>query len=564
MAGATEITPDVLIVGAGPTGLALAALLETFGVRFRLIDRAVDRVHESRALAVQARTLELFQSIGLAKTLVECGNPSASLFLHLGGRRAPRVSLAGFERPDTRFPFILFVSQAKTEEMLLEHLSCRNVLVERAVELVDFVSDESALRCRLVHSDGREEEIAVRYLVGCDGAHSTVRRLAGIEFQGDAYLQEFALGDVEADGPLEPDSLHSFAGRGVAMFFPLGSPATWRVIAMAARRRPRRSAAAGDLATDELRIDELQSLVDTATGGDLRVYDPAWLARFRLHHRQAAQYRKGRVFLAGDAAHIHSPVGGQGMNTGIQDAWNLGWKLAFVTRGAANPDLLDSYAAERWPVGRYLLRYTDRLFATFVRVMSPGRVFTWIRRHVVSRILPFVLRSHPFRRRIFRFVSELGIHYRESPVVLEKAPGMSGGVRAGERLPDAGISRDGEASWLQQEVVGPRLSLLLCGPRDDWDRSEIGEIEDLCGRWLAVFYLVRATSDAGGGMLVDTSGNILDRLGVRAAQSGVHYVIRPDGHVAFRGQGTSLRDAKAFLFASLRANTAERVTSAPA
>lgn len=397
----------------------------------------------------------------------------------------------------------------------------------------------------------------MRYLAGCDGAHSTVRSLAGIEFQGDAYLQEFALGDVEVDGPLEPDALHSFAGRGVAMFFPLGSPATWRVIAMAAQRRPRHSAAAGDLATNALRIEELQSLVDAATGGELRVHDPAWLARFRLHHRQAAQYRKGRIFLAGDAAHIHSPVGAQGMNTGIQDAWNLGWKLAFVARGAAAAELLDSYAAERWPVGRFLLQYTDRLFATFVRVMGPNRVFTWTRRNVVSRILPLVLRSRSFRRRIFRFVSELGIHYRESPIVLEKAPGMRGGVPAGERLPDAGISRDGTASYLQQEVVGPRLSLLLCGPSANWDRSEVDELTILYGRWLSVFYLVRANSDAGIGMLVDTSGDAHDRLGVHTAQSSVQYVIRPDGYVAFRGQGTSLRDLKAFLARSLRANTGE-------
>lgn len=538
-----EVAPDVLIVGAGPTGLALAALLRKFGVGFRLIDRAIDRAHESRALAVQARTLELFQSIGLGEALVERGNPSARLFLHFGGHNAVQVRLTDFGRTDTRFPFILFVSQARTEELLNEYLFEHGVAVERAVELVALASGAAAIHCRLRHSDGREEEIAIRYLAGCDGAHSTVRKLAGIPFEGDAYLQEFALGDVEVDGHLEAESLHSFARQGVAMFFPLGSPATWRVIAMSEgkARKLQRSAASGDLATNALPLEELQSLVDAATGGGFRVRDPAWLTHFRLHHRQAAHYRNDRVFLAGDAAHIHSPVGAQGMNTGIQDAWNLGWKLALVARGSAHAELLDSYEAERWPVGRFLLRYTDRLFATFVRVIGPSRVLAWIRRNVVGRILPSVLGSRAFRRRIFHFVSELGIHYRGSPIVLDGEPKIAGGISAGERLPDVRVVRNGRPSYLQQEVVGPHLSLLLCGALERWDRSHLDDLSNRYGNVFAVFHLVSDRAANRDGVLVDACGEAFSCLGINTAQLTAQYLIRPDGYIAFGCSGSNLR-----------------------
>lgn len=353
---------DVLIVGAGPTGLTLAAQLQSFGVAFRLIDKNADRAHESRALAVQARTVEILDTLGVGQELVSRGNPSARLALHFEGGGAATVDLGGFAAADTRFPFILFVSQAETEAVLGGHVGSAGAVIERGVELVAAVPDGETVRCRLRNGGGREEELTARFLVGCDGAHSTVRKQASVPFEGDVYLQDFMLGDVDADGPLEPDTLHSYAAAGcIAMFFPLRTPATWRVIAMRGKSGSARpgAAAAGDdesLMRDGLPLADLQDVVDAATGASVRLRDPVWLTHFRLHHRQAATYRRGRIFLAGDAAHIHSPVGGQGMNTGIQDAWNLGWKLALVAAGRAPGDLLDTYQAERWPVGRNLLR----------------------------------------------------------------------------------------------------------------------------------------------------------------------------------------------------------------
>lgn len=556
---------DVLVVGAGPTGLSLAAQLQTFGVRFRLIDRAPERVHESRALAVQARTLELFQTIGLGQKLVERGNPSARLFLHLGQQVAAQVQLGKFGARDTRFPFILFVSQATTESLLEERLHSNGTGVERGTELIAFGQADELVHCRLRHSDGHEENVDTRYLVGCDGAHSAVRKLAGIPFEGDAYLQDFMLGDVEIDGALQSGALHSFAGAGVAMFFPLGHPATWRVIAMSgdqAKAGRQRQTASHELATSALSLGELQSVVDGLTGGGLRLRDPAWLTHFRLHHRQATRYRANRAFLAGDAAHIHSPVGAQGMNTGIQDAWNLGWKLAFVVRGAAPVSFLDTYEAERWPVGYFLLRYTDRAFGVFVRVMGPGRITGWFRRNVAARVVPLAFSSQRLRTAMFRFVSELGIRYRESPAVREGEPRLQVGPRAGDRLPDAEVSRDGRRAYLQQESVGPRLSLVLCGEVDAWNRARLDDLVKRCRGWLATIFLARRGA-AGG--LEDDSGEALARLGVRSAGETAQYVVRPDGYVGFRCAGNNLDAVSAYLSAtySLGHNSSTRAALAP-
>jgi 2-polyprenyl-6-methoxyphenol hydroxylase-like FAD-dependent oxidoreductase len=317
---------DVLIVGAGPTGLALATQLQRFGTRFRIIDRSLDRARESRALAVQSRTLELLDSVGLAEPLVARGRKGTRVAVHSGARTIGRVQLADIGASDTRFPFILFVSQAETERLIGDHLTRSGITIERGVELTHFETQGDCVSCILRHQDGREEHMETAYLVGCDGARSFVRKQAGFSFEGGSYPQDFVLADIEADGPLEEGAVNAFLGnRGAALFFPLGEPTTWRVIAMRAAASPseQQHTSNADSPVGPLSLEELEAIVTPPTDGSVTLHDPVWLTHFRLHHRQIAHYRSGRVFLAGDAAHIHSPVGGQGMNTGIQDAWNL-------------------------------------------------------------------------------------------------------------------------------------------------------------------------------------------------------------------------------------------------
>jgi len=538
----TETVP-CLIVGAGPTGLALAAQLRWFGVPFRIIDRALDRARESRALAVQARTLEVLDSLGLADAMVAHGNTSARVVIHLGARAVANATLGPVGATDTRYPFILFISQAETERILAEHLSASNVAIERGTELVRFDTLDEGVDCVLKSPSGQQERVRAAYLVGCDGAHSFVRKAGGFSFQGGSYPEDFVLGDVEADGPLEPGAINSFVGGGgVAIFFPLGSPTTWRVVGMKA---PGPASQHNVSASDEpligsLSLNELQSIVEVPTEGTVVVRDPAWLTHFRLHHRQIAHYRHGRVFLAGDAAHIHSPVGAQGMNTGIQDAWNLGWKLAFVIRGAAREQLLDTYESERWPIGRSLLRTTDRVFSTFTRAMSPGRIATWARELLVPRLLPALLGSSWMRSAAFTFVSELGIRYPESPATDEGRPRLRSGPRAGDRLPDIQLRLDARAIALQRAVVGPHFSLLLCGNQQVWDDAVLRVLAERYAGWLKVYYVVGRPVPR---MLVDE----VDALGLRAAQNGAQLLVRPDGYIAFRCGGRDLAALSRYL-----------------
>ena len=448
---------DVLVVGAGPTGLSLAAQLQAFGARVRIVDRQLDRVHESRALGVQPRTLEVLRGLGLAEELLARGNDAVWVQLHAGGR-VVGIRLFGLGLDDTAYRFLLLVSQAETEQVLGEHLAAGGISVQRGVEVVGFGADPDAVASTLVHRDGRAEQVRARYLVGCDGANSTVRRAAKIAFPGGAYPQSFALADLEADG-LDPAAAHAFlAEEGIVLFFPLGRPASWRLLAMHPSLQGRREPAQPSL-------EELQALADAMTGGGVRLGDPVWRTYFGLQHRHATRYQAGRVFIAGDAAHIHSPAGAQGMNTGIQDAGNLGWKLALVSRGAADPALLDTYDAERRPVGALVVGLTDRAFSA---ATSTNPLLGALRTQLVPRVLPLGLRWDRAVAAGFRTLAQLNLGYRHSPAVQEGRPGLRRGPRAGDRFPDARVARDGQGCWLGEALAAPRFHLLLCGPPGDW------------------------------------------------------------------------------------------------
>lgn len=519
---------DVLVVGAGPTGLTLAASLHAGGARVRIVDQHLDRAHESRALAVQPRSLEVLRGFGLADELVRRGNPAVRLRIHAGRRTVP-VRLFDIGVDDTAYPFLLFVSQAETEAVLGDHLAAAGVRVERGVRFEQFRRDGDRIVCTLRHPDGTEQEVRVSYLAGCDGMRSTVRDRAGIRFAGSGYPQTFLLADLDVDG-LEPGTVNTFlADTGPLLFFPLGHPAPWRIITMRAQPGP-----------DEARetsLAELQGLTDATTGGRIRLHDPVWMSVFQLHHRQAARYRSGPVFLAGDAAHVHSPVGAQGMNTGLQDAVNLGWKLALVCRGVAPRSLLETYDAERRPVGDYVLRFTDRGFAV---ATSTHPVVRGLRTHVAPRLVPVVLRFAAGRKAAFRTVSQLGIHYRSSPGV---APGRRFGSppRPGDRLPDAQVTRDGEQCWLQQALAAPAFHLLLAGPVGGWDEGLLTMLIERHGSELRVHRLDRRSRP---GLLGDPSGTAFGRLHVRGS---AHFVVRPDGHVGYRADHRDFAGAAAYL-----------------
>jgi 2-polyprenyl-6-methoxyphenol hydroxylase-like FAD-dependent oxidoreductase len=416
---------EVLVVGAGPTGLALAAHLRAFASHVRIVDRQPDRTHESRALAIQPRTLEVLAGLGVTPELLDHGQQAVQLRLHLA-RRVVSLRLFDLGLADTAYPFLLFLSQAETERILGDHLAERGVRIERGTELVGLDPAAEHVTCRLLHPDGRHETFAARYVVGCDGVNSTVRHLAGIGFEGSAYPQTFLLADLEADG-LEPGAAHTYlTGAGMLFFFPLGTPATWRMLAM----RPPGDQTPADA---EVTLAELQAITDRYTTDKLRLRDPVWMTRFRLHLRAATRYQSGRVFLAGDAAHVHSPAGAQGMNTGIQDAVNLAWKLALVCSGAATPELLGTYQPERAPVGGRVLRLTDRAFT----IATSTNPLVRAARTRLPRLAPLALRFGPARAAAFRTLAQLAVNYRHSPAAANGPNPPRRGPRAGDRLPDA-------------------------------------------------------------------------------------------------------------------------------
>jgi 2-polyprenyl-6-methoxyphenol hydroxylase-like FAD-dependent oxidoreductase len=529
--GVAPADVDVLIVGAGPAGMALTAQLQEYGVRVRLIDRLLDRTHESRALVIQPRTLEVLSRFGVTEEMLVRGNQTVAVHIHFG-ERLVRVPLFDIGIRDTAYPFLLFLSQAETERILTRHIAARGQRVERGVELIDLRQAADTVTCRLRHRDGTNEVVHVRYVVGCDGAHSTVREQAGIAFEGYAYPQTFVLADVEADG-LERDVAHAFlSSQGMLFFFPFVAPTTWRVQAMRSRT---------DTTSVErpVTLREVRALTYAHASSHIRLHDAVWMTNFRVHNRGATQYRSGRVFLAGDAAHIHSPAGGQGMNTGIQDAINLGWKLGMVTAGVADPGVLDSYELERLPVGKAVQRFTDRLFTI---ATSDNWLIRLARTQLGPNVIPLALRSKNRRVETFRTISQLAIRYRKSPLSLEGPNPPRHGPRAGDRLPDALVTLQGRVTTVYRALSTTGFHLLLVGSTNVWtDRT----MEKLSTPYKGLLTVHRLTAERAAHALQDHTGAALRRFGLTESRAA-HYLVRPDGYIAYRA-GSGLAGVHAYI-----------------
>jgi 2-polyprenyl-6-methoxyphenol hydroxylase-like FAD-dependent oxidoreductase len=485
--------------------------------------------------------------MGIAEELLARGQLGAKVSAFVEKRHAFDAQFADIGMDDTPYPFLLFVSQAETERLLDEYLAKLGGQVERPVELIGFTQDDKSVHARLRHGDGREELVRARYIVGCDGAHSAVRKAAGLQFEGARYEQDFVLADVHVDWENSSDRFYFFFAReGLLVFFPLDRKSLYRLIASRTADVP---ADAGDPT-----LEEFTDLARRFCPVPVTLRDPRWLARFRLHHRGVGRYRKGRAFVAGDATHIHSPAGGQGMNTGIQDAYNLAWKLALVIEGRARDEFLDSYHAERHPVGRALLQTTDRMFSAMT---SRNPLFIAARNFLLPRIAPWILSTSDRRARVFRFISQLRISYPDSPIV-EQDTGSSDadfrrGPRAGARAPDAPVTlaSDGSETSLFACLSGPSHALLVFAGKLErsWEALEASANEAIAGYGRLVgahFILGRAPERSGAPdrVYVDGSGMAHDRYGLKGA--GV-YLIRPDGYIAFRSEGSDFHALQGYL-----------------
>ncbi|QRN98614.1 FAD-dependent monooxygenase [Archangium violaceum] len=527
---------DALVVGAGPTGLTMAVELARHGLSCRIVDQLEAPSVLSRALAVQARTLEVFDDFGIADEAVARGRRVEAFNVVGAGGARSRVPMQAFSWLETRFPYMLMLPQDATEVLLTEYLGTFGVKVDRGLGLEDFRQDADGVEATLKRADGQVERVKARWLLGCDGARSRVRKSAGIPFEGETYDDACVLADVHVEWPLGQGELCILPStRGVMAAFPMPGEKRYRLFVV----MPRDTLPEGD-ETTPLTLEEMQALVDRMAPVPTRLSEPRWMTRYRLHRRGVPHYRQGRVFLAGDAAHIHSPAGGQGMNTGIQDAYNLAWKLALVTRGHAPESLLDTYEQERHPVGQKLLQGTDRLFGLMARGGTTSRL---LRAYVVPRIARQVLGSRFTQRQMTRFVSQLAIHYRRSPLSTERIWGdEAGGVRLeegpapGAYVPELPVKGEG-VTRLHEVLRGPHHTLLLfTGLEPEAKvRSELvalaRRLEAAYGSLLRARVVVAGEGTPAPYVLADEGGAVHRRFGAGAE---CFYLIRPDGYVGHR------------------------------
>ena len=403
---------QVLIVGAGPVGLTLAAELARYGLQVRIIDRSSCPTKTSKALVVWSRTLELMDRMGCSPAFLKAGLQARGASIRSGRTVLGHV---GFDAIASPYDFALMLPQCDTERLLDAQLQSLGVTVERQVKLIGFTQTPSHVEACLVHAGGLDEVLQTSWLIGCDGAHSTVRHGLGLAFEGVAQDDDWMLADVRLEGEGKPpaDEIAAFLHRdGPFVVFPIPGGRA-RIVATVGKTVPGQS-------RPEPSLSDVQAMANERAGGGFRVADPVWLANFRINERKISDYAKGRVFLAGDAAHVHSPAGGQGMNTGMQDAFNLSWKLAMVVRGEAEPGLLDSYTPERSAVGDMVLRNATRL-TDMATLAHPGAQAA---RNVALRVM---LGFDGVQERVATTMSEIEVAYAKSP--------LSVGRHAGERLP---------------------------------------------------------------------------------------------------------------------------------
>jgi 2-polyprenyl-6-methoxyphenol hydroxylase-like FAD-dependent oxidoreductase len=499
---------DVLIIGAGPTGLVLALWLTHLGVRVRIVDKTSEPGTTSRALAVQARTLELYSQIGLADEVVKRGRKVTAVNLWVEGRKAAHAVIGDFGAGISPFSFALVFPQDDHERLLIERLAALGVSVERQTELLDFQEVSNRVRARLKLKDGSFETCESAYIAGCDGAHSVVREQLKIGFPGGTYSHLFYVADVEASGDVMNGELHAGLEKTEFLIvFPLVAEGRARLVGTVLKETldPNEELSWNDVSKrviDWMRID---------------VKSVNWFSTYRVHHRVADSFRKSRVFLLGDAAHIHSPVGGQGMNTGIGDAINLAWKLASCLHGRSDGTLLDTYEPERIAFARRLVATTDR---AFTEVTSPSFIARLVRLKIIPLLMPSFFKLNAARRLMFRTVSQTQINYRGSAL----SEGRAGNVHGGDRLPWVKI----QSGTADNDNFAPLTSL-------DWQAHVYGTaapgLKDICGARkipLHIFQWIPEMARAG-------------------LKRGAIYLIRPDSYIAMVDPRGSAKSISAYL-----------------
>jgi 2-polyprenyl-6-methoxyphenol hydroxylase-like FAD-dependent oxidoreductase len=459
------INTDIIIIGAGPTGLSLACQCIRYGIDFVVVEKNATVTPFSKAIGVQARTLEVYDQIGLAEPAIAQGTIASRVRLIEGGKLAGEMNLGNFGKDLSQYPYMLMFEQSKNEALLYDYVRSHGRDVRWNTELENFSQDETGVTAQVKTPSGESETIRGKFLVGCDGASSPVRHGLGLTFEGSTFERLFYVADARVDWDFPHDALHVCLAKEVFVaFFPMPGENRYRVVGTFPESKNEEQG--------EVVYEEIEKEIKEQAKLDLELSDVRWFSLYKVHSRRVSRFSKGRCFLAGDAAHIHSPAGAQGMNTGIQDAYNLAWKLALVVKGFASEKLLDSYNEERVANAERLLQSTDRMFE-----LAAGShwLMAFLRTTIFPPVAGFVASLESVSKRIFPLISQIGINYRNFSLS-EHTDDESDDVKAGDRLPYFLI--DGQSIF--DKLKEPKFHLLLFSNNKSQDAcaQDFGDLVD--------------------------------------------------------------------------------------
>lgn len=491
----TSKSTQVIIAGAGPSGLALGCLLHQYGIDFVILEKNDRITPYSKAMVVHARSMEVFDELGLADNFLEAGQVTERINILANGHIAEVIRLAAFGRGLTKFPFVLTIEQSKTEAILAERLNKVAADIRWGAELLEVLTEKpDGVSVTYRDASGQVESLSGAYLVGCDGAQSTVRDQLGLAFEGDTEEKTFYVADVRIDSPLinKKEGYMNLTAKGFELLFGLKDDHHYRIIGVVPEEHKGRE----DLAFADLCgtiKNELKTPVDFP--------EEIWFSTYKVHSRMAGSFVQGRCFLAGDAGHIHTPAGGQGMNAGIQDTYNLAWKLAFVLKGKASPDILESYNEERMVNAKDLLATTDREF-DFMMGEQPWIGF--LKLHIFPYAIKLLTTTHFGNKLAFSALAQLSISYPESSLTL---PGNMGSVAAGDRMPNFNVA---PGTSVYDQLHAPEYKLVWFGPTALMEQYDLSDIDG------KVHKFDNAPDDFDG-------------------EGEFFVVLRPDNHIAYLG-----------------------------
>ncbi|SDF00246.1 2-polyprenyl-6-methoxyphenol hydroxylase [Mucilaginibacter pineti] len=506
----TQQHTQVLIVGAGPSGLMMAAQLLRYGVQPVIIDTKQGPTNQSKALAVQARSLEIYRQMGVIDRIIEGGKKAGGVIFNQEGKQVAELPLDNVGEGQTAFPYILMYQQSKNERLLLDYLTLNCCPVYWNTSLLNITQNASGVTAQLQNGEA-VQTLTCNWVIGADGAHSVVRKQLQIPFTGDTYQHKFYLADVKIANQLGDKVDLFLSKKGFSAFFPMPEEHCYRIV--------------GNLPDEfdnvaELKIEDVLPFLNAITGQEIQVEHTNWFTEYRLHHRMADNFKNENCFLIGDAAHIHSPVGGQGMNTGLQDAYNLAWKLAGVVNDQLKASILDSYATERMPVAKDLLNTTDRIFKM---ILSRNWFIGLFKKWLLPTVLKTAWGKPGLRKAFFIRVSQTGISYRESQLNLHLS--QSTQIKAGDRLPYLKVFDEKKQveTDLQEWCSKPGFTMIALGKLQEIDLFTLAKwITQKYPANLNFFYLPPSAKNQ----------QVFDAFEIKEKQKKA-IIVRPDMHIGF-------------------------------